>query len=104
LKLSYQAPFESLEGPNFMTTSNLLNAASGCVQLALGETDPTHRGKAIVGSMILLCFAGGALLGGVCTLQLPAYPLLPVVVLAAAGMPLTMRERRSSLKTRLAPD
>ena len=87
-----------------MTTSNLLNAVSGWVQLALGETDPKHRGKAIVGSMILLCFAGGALLGSVCTLQLPAYPLLPVVVLAAAGMLLTLRERRRRLKTPLAPN
>ena len=82
-----------------MTTSNLLNAVSGWVQLALGETDPTHRGKAIVGSMILLCFSGGAPLGGVCTLQLPAYPLLPVVALAATGMLLTVRERRRKLKT-----
>jgi uncharacterized membrane protein YoaK (UPF0700 family) len=76
-----------------MTTSNLLNAVSGWVQLALGETDPTLRGKAIVGSIILLCFASGALLGGACTLQLPAYPLLPVVVLAAVGTLLTVRER-----------
>ena len=87
-----------------MTTSNLLNAVSGWVQLALGEADLKHRGKAIVGSMILLCFAGGALLGSVCTLQLPAYPLLPVVVLAAAGMLLTLRERRRRLKTPLAPN
>jgi len=43
--------------------------------------------------MTLLCFAAGALLGGVRTLQLPAYPLLPVVVLALAGTLLTMRER-----------
>src|SRR5215469_15720713 len=63
-----------------------------------------HGGKAIVGSMILLCFAGGALLGGVCTLQLPGNPLVPVVVLASAGMLLTMRERRSRLKTPLTPD
>ena len=76
-----------------MTTSNLRNAVSGWVQLALGETDSELRGKAIVGSVILLCFAAGALLGGVCTLRLPTYPLLPVVVLAAAGMLLTMRER-----------
>jgi uncharacterized membrane protein YoaK (UPF0700 family) len=76
-----------------MTTSNLLNAVSGWVQLALGENDPTHLGKAIVGSTILLCFAAGALLGGICTLQLTAYPLLPVVVLATAGTLLTIRER-----------
>jgi Protein of unknown function (DUF1275) len=47
-----------------MTTSNLRNAVSGWVQLALGETDPKLRGEAIVGSVILLCFAAGALLGG----------------------------------------
>jgi uncharacterized membrane protein YoaK (UPF0700 family) len=84
-----------------MTTSNLLNAVSGWVQLALRETDFTHRGKAIVGSVIFLCFAGGALLGGVCTLRLPDYPLLPVVVLASAGMLLTIRERRRRLKTQI---
>ena len=77
-----------------MTTSNLRNAVSGWVQLALGETDPKLRGEAIIGSTILLCFAAGALLGGVCTLRLPAYPLLPGVVLAAAGTLLTLRERR----------
>jgi uncharacterized membrane protein YoaK (UPF0700 family) len=82
-----------------MTTSNLRNAVSGWVQLALGETDPKLPGKAIVGSVILLCFAVGALLGGVCTLHLPACPLLPVVVLAAAGTLLTMRERELKLST-----
>ncbi len=76
-----------------MTTSNLRNAVSGWVQLALGETDPKLRGEAIVGSVILLCFSGGALLGGVWTLRVPAYPLLPAVVLAAAGTLLTLRER-----------
>jgi uncharacterized membrane protein YoaK (UPF0700 family) len=38
-----------------MTTSNLRNAVSGWVQLALGEPDPKLRGEAIVGSAILLC-------------------------------------------------
>ena len=80
-----------------MTTSNLRNAVSGWVQLALGETDPKLRGEAIVGSVILLCFAAGALLGGVCTLRLPACPLLPAVVLAAAGTLLTIRERERRL-------
>jgi uncharacterized membrane protein YoaK (UPF0700 family) len=80
-----------------MTTSNLRNAVSGWVQLALGETDPKLRGEAIVGSVVLLCFVAGALLGGVCTLRLPAYQLLPAVVLAAAGMLLTMRERERTL-------
>jgi uncharacterized membrane protein YoaK (UPF0700 family) len=79
-----------------MTTSNLRNAVSGWVQLALGETDPKLRGKAILGSVISLSFAAGALFGGVCALRLPAYPLLPVVVLAAAGTLLTVRERRRS--------
>jgi uncharacterized membrane protein YoaK (UPF0700 family) len=82
-----------------MTTSNLLNAVSGWVQLALGEADPMLRGKAIVGSMILLCFAAGALLGGVCTLRLPAYSLLPVVLLAATGTVLTIRERGRNLNS-----
>lgn len=77
-----------------MTTSNLRSAVSGWVQVALGETDPKVWGEAIVGSVILLCFAAGALLGGACTLRLPAYPLLPAVVLAAAGTLLTMRERK----------
>jgi uncharacterized membrane protein YoaK (UPF0700 family) len=81
-----------------MTTSNLRNAVSGWVQLALGETDPRLRGEAVVGSVILLCFVAGALLGGVCTLRLPACPLLPVVVLAAAGTLLTIRERERRLK------
>ena len=80
-----------------MTTSNLRNAVSGWVQLALGETDPKLRGEAIVGSVILLCFVAGALLGGVCTLRSPTYPLLPAVVLAAAGTALTMRERKRKL-------
>jgi uncharacterized membrane protein YoaK (UPF0700 family) len=80
-----------------MTTSNLRNAVSGWVQLALGETNPKLRGQVIVGSVILLCFAAGALLGGVCTLRLPAYPLLPAVVLAAVGTLLTMRERERRL-------
>jgi uncharacterized membrane protein YoaK (UPF0700 family) len=80
-----------------VTTSNLRNAVSGWVQLALGEKDPQPRGQAIVGSLILLCFATGALLGGVCTLRLPAYPLLPAVVLAAAGTLLTLRERERRL-------
>lgn len=80
-----------------MTTANLRNAVSGWVQLALGETDPKLRGEAIVGSMISLCFAAGALLGGVCTLGLPAFPLLPAVVLAAAGTLLTIRERHRRL-------
>ena len=77
-----------------MTTANLRNAVSGWLQLALGETDPRLRGKAIVGSVISLCFAAGALLGGVCTLRLLAFPLLPVVVLAAVGTLLTVRERQ----------
>jgi uncharacterized membrane protein YoaK (UPF0700 family) len=76
-----------------MTTSNLRNAVSGWVQLTLRETDPKLRGEAIVGSVILLCFAAGALLGGVCTLRLPAFPLLPPIVLVAVGTLLTMRER-----------
>jgi uncharacterized membrane protein YoaK (UPF0700 family) len=80
-----------------MTTSNLRNAVSGWLQLALGETDPKLRGEGIVGSVIFLCFAAGALLGGVCTLRLPAFPLLPCVVLAAAGTLLTMRERERRL-------
>jgi uncharacterized membrane protein YoaK (UPF0700 family) len=80
-----------------MTTSNLRNAVSGWVQLASGETDPKLRGEAIVGSVILLCFAAGALLGGICTLRLPACPLLPVVLLAVAGTLLTMRERERRL-------
>ena len=80
-----------------MTTSNLRNAVSGWVQLALGETDPKLRGEAIVGSVILLCFVAGALLGGVCTLRLSTYPLLPAVVLAAAGTSLTLRERKRKL-------
>jgi uncharacterized membrane protein YoaK (UPF0700 family) len=80
-----------------MTTSNLRNAVSGWVQLSLSEKDPKLPGQAIVGSLILLCFAAGALLGGVCTLRLPAYPLLPAVVLAAAGTLLTMREREQRL-------
>ena len=80
-----------------MTTSNLRNAVSGWVQLALGETDPKLRGEAIVGSTILLCFAAGAVLGGVCTLRLPTYALLPSVVLAAAGTLLTLRERQRRL-------
>jgi uncharacterized membrane protein YoaK (UPF0700 family) len=79
-----------------MTTSNLRNAVSGWVQLALGETDPKLRGGAIVGSVVLLCFVAGALLGGVCTLHLSA-PLLPAVVLAAAGTVLTIRERERKL-------
>src|SRR5580658_9525036 len=80
-----------------MTTSNLRNAASGWVQLALGEKDPKLRGEAIVGSVIVLCFAAGALLGGVCTLRLAACPLLPAVVLAAAGTLLTIRQRERRL-------
>ena len=80
-----------------MTTSNLRNAVSGWLQLALGETDPKLRGEAVVGSVIFLCFVAGALLGGVCTLGLPGYPLLPAVVLAAAGTLLTIRERERSL-------
>ena len=51
----------------------------------------------MVGWVILLCFAAGALLGGVCTLRLPAYSLLPAVVLAAAGTLLTLRERERRL-------
>jgi uncharacterized membrane protein YoaK (UPF0700 family) len=81
-----------------MTTSNIRNAVSGWVQLALGETDPKLRGEGIVGSVIFLCFVAGALLGGVCTLRLSAYTLLPAVVLAAAGTLLTIRERERSLK------
>ena len=81
-----------------MTTSNLRNAVSGWVQLALGETDPELRGEAIVGSVILLCFVAGALLGGVCTLHLPAYSLLPCVLLVAAGTLLTIRERERRLR------
>ena len=82
-----------------MTTSNLRNAVSGWVQLALGETDPKLRGEAIVSSVIFLCFAAGALLGGVCTLRLPGYPLLPAVVLASAGTMLTIRERKLRLNS-----
>jgi uncharacterized membrane protein YoaK (UPF0700 family) len=81
-----------------MTTSNLRSAVSGWVQLALGETDPKLRGEAIVGSVISLCFAAGALLGGLCALRLPAYSLLPAVLLVAAGTLLTIRERQRSLK------
>ena len=80
-----------------MTTSNLRSAVSGWVQLAVRETDPKLWGEAVVGSVILLCFAAGALLGGVFTLRLPAYPLLPAVVLTAAGTLLTMQERARRL-------
>ena len=80
-----------------MTTSNLRNAVSGWVQLTLGETDPKLRGEAIVGSVVLLCFVAGALLGGICTLHLQAYRLLPCVVLTAAGTVLTFRERERRL-------
>ena len=38
-----------------MTTSNLRNAVSGWVHVALGGTDPKLRGEAIVGSVISLC-------------------------------------------------
>jgi uncharacterized membrane protein YoaK (UPF0700 family) len=82
-----------------MTTSNLRNAVSGLVQLAMGETDPKLRGGAIVGSVVLLCFVAGALLGGACTLRLPAYQLSPAVVLAAAGTLLTIRERERRLSS-----
>ena len=81
-----------------MTTSNLRNAVSGWVRLALGETDPKLRGGAIVGSVVLLCFVAGALLGGVCTLRLHAYPLLPCVLLVVAGTLLTIRERERRLR------
>jgi uncharacterized membrane protein YoaK (UPF0700 family) len=80
-----------------MTTSNLRNAVSGWVQLALRETNPKLRGEAIVGSVVLLCFVAGALLGGVCTLHLQAYPLLPCVVLAGAGTVLTIQQRERRL-------
>lgn len=80
-----------------MTTSNIRNAVSGWVRLALGETDPKLRGEAIIGSVIFLCFVRGALLGGVCTLRLLTYPLLPAVVFAAVGTLLTLRERGRSL-------
>ena len=82
-----------------MTTSNLRNAVSGWVQLARGETDPKLRGEAIVGSVVLLCFAAGALLGGICTLRLSAAALLPAVMLAAAGTLLTVRERERRLNS-----
>jgi uncharacterized membrane protein YoaK (UPF0700 family) len=82
-----------------MTTANLRSAVSGWVQLALGESGPSFRAEAIVGSVISLCFAAGALLGGICTLGLPFFPLLPVVVLAAAGTLLTIRERRRRLNS-----
>ncbi len=81
-----------------MTTSNIRNAVSGWVQLALRDTDPKLRGEAIVGSVIFLCFSAGAILGGVWTLRLPAYALLPAVVLAAAGTLLTIRERERNIK------
>ena len=67
------------------------------VATRLGETDPKLRGEAVVGSVIFLCFVAGALVGGVCTLRLQAYPLFPAVVLAAAGTLLTIRERERSL-------
>jgi uncharacterized membrane protein YoaK (UPF0700 family) len=82
-----------------MTTANLRNAVSGWVQLALGEPDPKLRGEAIVGSVTSVCFAAGALLGGVCTLGLPTFALVPVVVLAAVGTLLTIRERERRLKS-----
>jgi uncharacterized membrane protein YoaK (UPF0700 family) len=72
-----------------MTTSNLRNAVS--------ETDRKLRGEAIVGSVISQCFAAGTLLGGVCTLHVPAYPLVLVVVLAVAGTLPTFREREQTL-------
>ena len=87
-----------------MTTSNLRNAVSGWVQLTLGETDPKLRGEAIVGSVVLLCFVAGALLGGVCTLHLQAYQLLPCVVLTAAGTLLTFRERERRLSLEGPPE
>jgi len=80
-----------------MTTSNLRNAVSGWVQLALGERDPKLGGEAILGSAIFLCFVAGGLLGAVCTLRLPAYPLLPAIVLVAAGTVLTIRQRERRL-------
>ncbi|MGA7622004.1 MAG: YoaK family protein [Candidatus Acidiferrales bacterium] len=89
----------SWEFNSTMTTVNLRNAVSGWVQLAMGETDPNLRGEAIVGTVISLCFAAGALLGGVCTLGLPAFALLPAVVLTAAGVLLTIRERQRRLSS-----
>ena len=80
-----------------MTTSNLRNAVSGWVQLALGETDPKLWGEAIVGSVILLCFAAGALLGGVCTLRLPALPTLSRCRVGSWRHALTIRERERRL-------
>jgi len=80
-----------------MSTSNLRHAVSGWVQLAIGERDPNLRGEAIVASVVSLCFLAGAVLGGVCTLGLPAFALLPAVVLTAVGMLLTVRERQRSL-------
>jgi uncharacterized membrane protein YoaK (UPF0700 family) len=73
-----------------MTTSNLRNAVSGWGQLGQGEKDPKLRGEAIVGTVVLLCFVAGALLGGLCT--------LPCVLLAAAGTALTIREREQRLR------
>ena len=57
----------------------------------MGETDPTLQGKAISGSMILLCFAARDVAGGVSELHLLACSLFLTAVLAAAGTPLTTR-------------
>ncbi len=106
--ISFFSALQNISFPNVgpwqinstMTTSNLRSAVSGWVQLALGETDPKLWGEAIIGSVISLCFAAGALLGGVCTLGLPAFALLPAVVLTAAGTLLTIRERHRTMNAR----
>lgn len=88
-----------------MTTGNIRDAVSGLVQAALGEADPKLRGEAVVSGLVFLCFATGALFGGLYTRYDEKHSLIPCALLVFLGMLLTLRERRRlhpSLKNREA--
>lgn len=77
-----------------MTTGNIRKAVSSFVDWCLGEQPKESRSQVIVASTIALCFALGALLGALCTHRFSIHALGFCVVLVAAGILATFRERR----------
>ena len=79
-----------------MTTGNLLNAIGGLFAWQ-HHRDARGRVRGVLASAVVLSFAAGACLGGVCTPRFPAAALLPCVLLVTMATALLWRERLRSL-------
>ena len=81
--------FRTVEGWPFnsaMTTGNLRDAVIGLASWLTGDDVRQNRAKSLTLAAVCLSFLAGALLGGLCTLHLSRFALLPcmgIVILAA---------------------